>query len=371
MIISRSSRRPILTSLIGKYTLKEFTGPFSFCVLGFTVILLSGLLFELTDLIFVKNVPTITVARMLLYKVPGMMVMTLPIAVLFSTLLALGRLSADSELTVMRASGLAFKTIIIPIITAGLAISMLTYVANEQVVPWANHKFENTLRQIIFEEGLPAVQENVFFRGTENRYFYIQRINSRTNELEHVMVYELEKGAAYPRLITAQRGLYHENNWVLYDGIMQEMDKEGFVEYEARFQSMEIVTDQDAEIYLGNQKTTDEMNRRELREHIERFQRGGLKVRSFVVDYHLKIAMPMASFIFALFGAPLSLKSKGGRSFGIAVSIVVTFLYYVATSVARSLGVNGVLSPVLAAWLTNGLFFVAGVWLILRSDKLR
>ncbi len=358
------------TRILDRYTLLEFIGPFSFCVLGFTVILLSGLLFELTDLILVKNVAATTVGRMLLYKIPGMMVLTLPIAVLFSTLLSLGRLSQDSEMKVMRSSGVPYRRILVPVILAAFVISGITYVANERIVPWTNHEFENTLRRIIFEDGLPVVQQNVFFRGDQDRHFYIGNVNSKTQELEDVMVYELSK-SPFPRLITARTGIYQDNNWFLYDGVFQELDHQGFVSQEGKFDRMQIITDEKAEIFLGNQKTTDEMNREELRSHIERFQRGGLRVRSFVVDYHLKLALPLASFIFGLFGAPLSLYGKGGKSFGIAVSLVVTFVYYVATSVSRSLGVNGVFPPILAAWFTNGVFALIGGMLLIRADKLQ
>ena len=91
-------------------------------------------------------------------------------------------------------------------------------------------------------------------------------------------------------------GSFVDNIWVLNDGIVQELDDEGFVSHETRFGQMEIVTDQKADVFLGNQRTTTEMYQ-ELKQHIERFQRSGLKVLSFVVDYHMKLALPMSSFI--------------------------------------------------------------------------
>lgn len=356
--------------ILDTYTLREFLGPFIFCVLGFTVILLSGLLFELVDYILVKNVPASTVGKMLFYKIPELMVMTLPIAALFSTLLALGRLHQDSELKVMRSSGIPYRRIMIPIILAGFLISCLTYVTNERVVPWANHEFEKIFREILFKDGLPLVEENVFFNGGDDRFFYIHKVDKGTNKLEKIMIYELQR-QGFPRLITAKRGTYVKNNWFLTDGIVQELDEEGFVSYQTRFESMQIITPDDAELYFGNQRSTDEMNRRELKEHIERFRQSGLRVVSFLVDYHLKLAMPMASFIFVLFGAPLSIYSKGGRSFGIAVSLVVTVIFYVGNSVGRSLGVNEVLPPLAAAWLTNAMFAIIGCLLLMRIDRLK
>ncbi|NLJ75112.1 MAG: YjgP/YjgQ family permease [Firmicutes bacterium] len=355
---------------LDRYIIREFLGPFFFCVIGFTVILLSGLLFQLSDLIFVKHVPAATVGRMLLYKIPGTAVLTLPIAVLFATLLSLGRLVQDSEVTVMRGSGIAFPRLIVPVILLGLAVSAVTYWASEEVVPWANHQYENTLRRIVFTEGIPVVQENVFFHGGEDRYFYIGEVSTKTNELHNILVYELGD-RPFPNLITAKTGMFQDNVWVLFDGISQELDEEGFVKYETRFGRLEIITEQEAEVFLGNQRTTDEMNRRELKDHIERFQRGGLKVPSFVVDYHMKLALPMSSFIFALFGAPMTLRSRAGRSFGVALSLVVLLFYYVAVSVSRSLGANEVLPPLLSAWIVNVIFAVIGLWLIVRSDQLR
>lgn len=356
--------------IFDRYITREFVGPFVFCVSGFTVVLLSGLLFQLTDLIFVNEVAVFTVGKMLLYRIPGTAVMTLPIASLFATLLAIGRLVQDNEMTVLRGSGVSFPRLVVPILILGLVISGLTFWASERIVPLANHKFENILRQIMFSDGIPLVEENVFFHGGDDRYFYIEEVQTKTNELKKVLVYELD-GNNFPKIISAKTGIFQENVWVLSDGVLQELDEDGFVRFESRFERMEIVTEQEGEIYLGNQRSVDEMSRKELGEYIERFQRGGLKVRSFVVDYHMKLALPLASFVFALFGAPLALLGKGGRSFGIVVSLIILLVYYVAISVSRSLGVNEVLPPVAAAWLVNMFFAIAGFVFLVRSDRLR
>lgn len=351
------------------YLTREFIGPFLFCVFGFTVVLLSGLLFQLTDLIFVNEVAVFTVGKMLLYRIPATAVMTLPIATLFATLLAIGRLVQDNEMTVMRGSGVSFPRLVAPILVLGLLISVLTFWASEAIVPVTNNKFENILRQIIFSDGVPIVEENVFFHGGEDRYFYIGEVQTKTNELKKILVYELSD-TKFPSIISAKTGIFQDHTWVLFDGVFQELDGDGFVQFESRFQRMEIVTEQEGEIYLGNQRTVDEMSRKELGEYIERFQRSGLKVRSFVVDYHMKLSLPMSSFVFALFAAPLALRGRGGRSFGIVVSLIILLFYYVSVSISRSLGVNEVLPPVVAAWLVNTLFAVSGFVILSFSDRL-
>lgn len=356
--------------IIDRYLTREFIGPFLFCVSGFTVVLLSGLLFQLADLIFVNEVAVFTVGKMLFYRIPGTVVMTLPIATLFATLLAIGRLVQDNEMTVLRGSGISFPRLIVPVLVLSILISAFTFWASEKIVPFANHKFETIVRQIVFSEGIPIVEENVFFHGGDDRYFYIGEVQTKTNELKKILVYELDT-KNFPSIISATTGMFQERVWVLFDGVYQELDQDGFVQLESRFQRMEIVTEQEGEVYLGNQRSADEMSRGELGKHIERFQRGGLKVRYFVVDYHMKLSLPMASFVFALFAAPLALMGRGGRSFGIVISLVILLFYYVATSISRSLGVNEVLSPVVAAWLVNALFAGSGLIFLVKSDRLR
>jgi len=150
MIQTKSYRTVVLrgSSILDRYTLREFFWPFVFCVVGFTVILLSGVLFELIDLFLVKRVAIKIVIRMLVYYIPGIVVMTLPVAALFSTLLSLGRMNEDSEMIIMCSSGLPYWRIMIPVVIAGLIISGVTYVLNEEVVPWTNHEFQKLFREL-------------------------------------------------------------------------------------------------------------------------------------------------------------------------------------------------------------------------------
>lgn len=363
---ARATLRPLL---IDRYLLREFLGPFAGSVIGFTIILLSGLLFELTDLILVKKVPAGTVVKMLLYKLPGLATVSLPIGVLFATLMGLGRLVKDSELTALRSSGVSFRRLSIPFLLMGVVVSGITIAANERVVPWANHQFETLVRRVVFRDPVPTVEEQVFFRDGHGNVFYVREVDHRDRTLKDVMIFEPDPTSHYPRLITAERGVFADNAWHLESVITRDLDEEGYVENEVRAPSLVYPMVERSQDFFGTQKTTDEMTRRELRDHIELFQRSGIEMRSFVVDYHLKLALPFAPLVFALVGAPLSMRSaRSGRFFGAAASLALSFLYFVLTSVSRSLGINGVLPAIVAAWLPTALFLVAGALLLQRTD---
>ncbi|MDI7247461.1 MAG: LptF/LptG family permease [Bacillota bacterium] len=350
---------------------REFLGPFSACIGGFVLIALAGQLFWLAELIIVKKIATSVVARMLMYKLPDAVVQSLPVATLFGALLALARLSRDSELSALRASGARVPRLIMPLVILAVLISGLTFWLNERVVPWTNHQYENMVRKLILQEALPAVEENVFFRGTGDRFFYVREVDPNARVLHDVMIYEV-RNDRLPRIITARRGTAEAAVWTLDDGVVHDLDRDGYVTYEARFKSMVIEMDQGLEAFFGEQKTPAEMSRRELGEHIALFRRSGIRVNALAVDYDLKLALPLAALIFVLTGAPLGVAGpRSGRLFGAVVSGAIAFSYYVFSSILRSLGCNEILPPVVAAWTPNILFAAAGVLLMIRSERVR
>ena len=357
-------------SLIDRYLLWEFLKPFLFSIFTITIITISSTLFEMVELIIVKQVATIKVIKLLLYKLPDVMVESFGVGVLFSTILSLTELVKNNEFTAMRMGGIGLHRIMAPLLVLAILISGGTYFINEEVVPWTNHRSENIMRRIILQQGIPTLQEGVFFKGVEDRYLYINEIDRQDGILKDIIVYELKDEKKYPRMITAKRGYFKNKVWYLKEGKIQKFDQQGGITYQSEFKNFEINVNQDLDNFYGEQKTTAEMSRKELRKDIKTFKKSGLKVDSLVVDYHRKLATPFASLIFVLIGAPLSIKSDKGKVFGIIASIIIILLYYIFMSLCRSLGGNGLLHPVLAAWLPNFVFAVVGLGLLIKEEFL-
>lgn len=348
---------------------REFLLPFALCAAGFTVMLLSGILFDLTDLILVRRVPAGTVGRLLAYKLPGVAVVSLPISALFASLLSLGRLGRDGELWVMRGCGQPVIRLLLPVVLAGAAVSVAAYGLNEYVVPQANHRFEETVRRLLLRDALPAVEANVFLRGPGERIFYVGEVDRAKRQLRRILIYELGQGP-YPRLITARRGTYRDAVWVLEDGVTRVIGADGYVVQEVGFKRLTYPVAPGSEPLLGEQKTTEEMSRSELRQQISLFRQSGVRVKAFEVDYHLKLAMPLSALVFCLLGAPLALRAaRSGRAFGVAASIGLAFVYFTLTAVCRSLAANGALPPLAGAWAPNLLFAALGVGLVWQNER--
>lgn len=121
------------------------------CICAFILIILASQLFWLAELIIVKKVAAGTVFKLLLYKLPDAVAQSIPVATLCGALLSLMRLGRDSELAALRTGGVRAFRILLPLLVLGFLASVSAFAFNENLVPWANHEFENIVRRIYWK----------------------------------------------------------------------------------------------------------------------------------------------------------------------------------------------------------------------------
>ena len=354
--------------IIDRYIVSEMMAPFILGVLGFIMIMTVDLIFTFTDLIINRGVPIVAVLRLIVFKLPAIMVLTFPVATLFATTMTLGRLGKDYEIVALRTSGISLFRISLPIILTAGVISMISFVGNEKIVPYANHVSENIIRQVILRQPLPDIRENVFFKDASNRYFYIGRVHPKTNAMDNIMVYEMT-GGNIPQVIIAKNAVWKDRMWTLQNGIIHKFDDTGHLSYETTFDSMKIFISENM-LSFSQQKTTEEMSSNELKGLMTLLKKGGVNTQALSVDYQMKFAVPVVSLIFALIGIPLSLPAiRSGKTWGIVIVVCMIFTYYVFASIFRSLGRGGIINPALAAWGPPLLTFIIGTFLIIKEGK--
>jgi len=354
--------------ILDRYLAWEVLSPFLLGIAGFVLVMTVDLLFTFVDLIINKGIPLGEVAKLLLFKLPSIMVMTFPVATLFGIAMCLGRLSKDNELAALRTSGVSFFRIALPILVISLLISVLSFFTNERLVPYSNHLSEQIIRNIILRQPLPEVKENIFFKDAYNRYFYIGRLDAKTKTLENVMIYELEEGKL-PRVMTAQTATLDRLVLNLNKGLIHNFDASGHLEYEAEFTNMTVNLNEDP-LAMSDIRTSQEMDSRELSTQIHSLSKVGASVNSLQTDLFMKYSVPLTPLIFALIGIPLAIPGlKSGRTWGIILTIVVMFTFYVFASVFRSLGRGGIMPPLLAAWTPQLMFGALGAGLLIHERK--
>ncbi|MGV3523097.1 MAG: LptF/LptG family permease [Candidatus Sericytochromatia bacterium] len=348
-----------------RYILSELLKPFVAGVVAFMIIMISNTLYIFMELIVKSNIDTVTVLKMLLYNLPAIIVVTLPVAYMFATLLALGRLGRDSEIIALRACGVSFSRVIAPVIVVSLLVSALGFYLQENVVPWANQQTVEILKEMMSKEPLQAVKEKYFLK-TDQRNFYVNEINRAQGILRNVFVFDQTK-AEFPQIIGAQAATREQTRWVLRDGILHKLEGSGYLDHEIRFKRMEIQMELKPDMVFNTQLDVRQMASGPAKDLIDQKRAQGQDTRQDEMDYYTKFSLPLATFFTILLAAPIGiLFSKMGNYFGVAISIALVFVWYVTYSIFTSLGKAGTVPPLLAAWVQNLAFGGIGLLMLMQ-----
>ena len=108
----------------------------------------------------------------------------------------------------------------------------------------------------------------------------------------------------------------------------------------------------------------------ELRDYIARLQRLGDDASKEIVDLHMKISFPLTNLIVIFFFIPLAtanVRSKG-RGWVFMLGLVVCFAYLIVVQISQSLGYNGIIPPVWAAWAPNLAFTLIGLVFLKKAE---
>ena len=116
--IQKKAEATNMRKIISRYIFKEIAFPFIIILFVLTFVLLMGKLLQIMDLMVNKGISTFDIAKLIVFLLPSFLMFTIPIALLIAILIAMGRLSADNEITVLRASGISLLQLYYPVAIA-------------------------------------------------------------------------------------------------------------------------------------------------------------------------------------------------------------------------------------------------------------
>ena len=378
-------------SLIDRWLLGQIIPPMIFAISAFTVISLSvGVMFDLIRKIVEFGLPLFLALRVLFFSLPSFLVLSFPMAVLLSTLLAYGKLSSNSELLALKSLGVKTSRIISPAIALSIFMTGLTFYFNDNLVPASNKLAETTLRAGIGSSfSSETGKDNIMFSR------YGSRINAQSNKptktntyLTHIFYaskYEnnIMQGVTlldfsredFQQILKANTAIFDRKNssWIFYKGNIVSMAPSGqttnieFKEYTYPFVEGPL------ELAKVPRDATEMTLKQALQAEKIYKKTGNLKeIRRIQVRIQEKFTLPCACLVFGLIGSSLGSKSnlRSSKSQGFGLSVILILIYYVMSFVFSSFGVKGLLSPILAAWFPVLISLGGGIYLLRKSSSL-
>ena len=361
--------------ILDKYILKPHLGTFFCCLFIFIFLYVISDTLTHLDEILKHHIGLSFIYQYYLTCLPIIFVQTSPVAILLATIYVFGRLNRSNELIALRSNGLSLWQISMPVLIIGLLLSISIFSVNEKILPQARLQTDRMRSQFEGNTNITPkeVIHNLTFYGLENRLFFINTFDSKSNTMEGITLLEHDDKQNLISKITARRGAYKDKLWFFYEFTKLRFDSEGQLRDDAIYAQEEIMditeTPQD---FLQQKKRQELMNITQLEDYIWRLKKSGASaaIKNLLVDLYQRYASALTSFILILIGIPFSFtirkRANIFSSFGICIAI--SFLYYVVNGISLALGKSGLLLPFLSVWLVPAGFSIAALKAIQKAS---
>lgn len=368
--------------ILYRYFILEHLASFLLGLFIFTFIFVMDKIFILSELLVTKHVALSLIIKLFIYYLPATFAITIPMGVLTAILITWGRLSANNEITAIKAVGISLNSLICLAISLGLLFFLLNVLLNDTFLPRSNYAYKNLYYQIVQKKPTVSIEEQVFAE-IDGKEVYVNKIDNKKNIMKGIYLYEKireEDGDVLFRYIFAKEGCWKKNIGdkdrdkvlILKDGtIHQTLEKEQEKYHIMRFNTHEIVFKSQEKTYHGEYcKGLREMTSKELREKIKEYKKRNIDINLFLVELYKKVSIPFACVVFTLIGTPLGLLTKkSGKSIGLGLSILIIFIYYLFLVCGETLGKKGLLTPLFSMWLPNIVLGVVGIILCMFTIR--
>jgi lipopolysaccharide export system permease protein len=366
-----------MRKIIHRYIFKEIASSFIIILFILTFVLLMGKILQIMDLIINKGISVYSIAKIIFFLLPSFMLFTIPIALLIAILIAMGRFSADNEITALKTSGISLMQIYYPVAIASMITFIITIIVGFFLVPQSNFATKRLLFNIAQQNANIGIKEKVFNSDFKGFLIYAEKIPVNKNYMEDVIVSDnhiigeqntiLAKKAflvSDPESMTVKLKL--ENGSIhTVSSDLKNYRKIDFNSYDINFDLSTALASLDE-----SSKSSTEMSMTELLKKMKKPGMDKAAIRELAIEVHKKFSIPLSCIFFGLLALPLGIKShRAVKSRSFAVGIIVVSLYYLLRIGGEALVETGHLSTEIGVWTPNIFFALLGIYLFYMANR--
>lgn len=375
--------------ILDRYISASIAAAFLSGVTMFMVLICAmDLLKDMIELIAQQGVPARIAVTIFAYRVPGMLVYAFPMALLLGILLVFGRMSSESEMVAIRASGVSFVRVIMPTLLIALLVSGMTFYISNIFAPYASKRSQTISNRVLNKLDY---NKPVNYTHTDDNGKVIYSIQaSGLNIKDEVTATLIDVTVLNYRGGVPSRIFYADSaTWNSKKGCWESHGKGFIVPVSQSPQEISLFSNSDGAVLnlassllqvkespfelKSGKKDPNELTSDEIREFIAELRRSG-DSKGELGKWRTRLAQrystPFTCLVFALIGAPLGLRHhRTSSAVGFGVSLLVIFIYYFTSVYLSSFGDSGRLPPLVVAWLPNIIGTALGVYLVARANK--
>lgn len=366
-----------MNKIIDRYIFREIAVPFIIIFFVLTFVLLIGKILQIMDLMVNKGISVGDIGHLIILIMPNFMLFTLPIALLVSILIAMGRFSADNEITVLKASGVSLIQIYYPVAIASVIAFVAAMIIGYFLAPQSNFATKRLLFELASQNAGIGIKEKVFNEDFKGLLLYADKIPTSGDYMESVMISDnriigeqntiLAKKAFLvtdPKLMIVKLRLENGSIHTVSDNL-KSYRKVDFKSYDINLDLSTTLAS-----FTDEQKSSTEMTMSELLERMKKTGLADAVVRELAIEVHKKFSIPLSCLFFGLLALPLGITNhRAVKSRGFAVGIMIVSTYYLLRIGGEALVETGRLDPAIGVWTPNVLFALLGIFLFYLAHK--
>jgi len=366
-----------MRKIINRYIFKEIAYPFIIILFILTFVLLMGKILQIMDLVINKGVSVFSILKIISFLLPSFMLFTVPIALLIAILIAMGRLSADNEITALKTSGISLMQIYYPVAVASLITFAFTIFTSYFLVPQSNFATKRLLFNIVQQNATIGIKEKVFNADFKGFLFYAEKIPDNKNYMEGIIVSDNRIIGEQNTILAKKAYLVSDPESMkvkltLEDGSIHTVSSDLKNYRKIDFKSYDINLDLSTALASIDEssKSSTEMTVRELLAKMKKPGMDPAAIRELAIEVHKKFTIPLSCIFFGMLALPLGIRShRSVKSRGFAVGLIVVSLYYLLRIGGEAFAETGYISPAFGVWVPSSIFAFMGISLLYMANK--
>lgn len=358
--------------LLYSYLATEMLAPFfaSFIIMNCVFFLVK--LIPFLNFVLDLNIGFSDFIRLFSYLFPNIFLYSLPMAAMMGITIGFARLSSDSEILALKASGISIYQILPPVIIVASLIALLTSYFSIKLIPLSEVAMKQLTYQLLKEKINEGVKEHVFTEALGEVVVYIDKIDKSTGDWKNVWVSDT-RGVDNPIITMASTGSMTSNissmmvSIMLQNGSLHKPGNESAQIVEFEQYQINIPLHPPTSKSTTVKKTS--LSMKDLREEVK-IAETELNKRKYLIEVHKRFVLPIGCLIISLIGLPLGLQARPGKkAIGIQAGLAIFVFYYIFFTLGKTLAEEGVLPVTIAMWTPNTLFFVLALFWIVRISN--
>lgn len=304
------------------------------------------------------------VARAYFFQLPLFLEWSFPIAALIAVVFTIHGMTTHREVVAAKAGGISFYRLALPVLVVGIVLTGVALALTE-VVPRSNRIAADILQM---EDPGRTWRSDFVYESEEGLTLQVARLTAGDRRMTGIVLEQPREGEEPAIHVIADAATWDSiQGWTFQRGWVRRLDPDSTeTAYEFERLRVPAVTERPDEL-LESPREPEEMTYAEIGRLATIIERTGGNAKELWVKREQKLAIPVATLVVLLFGAPLATSNRrGGRAFGIGLSLSTTMIYLLLFKVSGALGEAGALTALSAAWLPNVLFFAGAVVLLAR-----